>query len=160
MMKNSRDRPVSEIEIIANNKNKNYKKELFIMKKNIAKVLSIVLAIITVFSTSAVGLTASAASNTSYSSYNAPENSGDYAYWNGSKVVKSSSTTKDEIRWIQAAINNCIANEGLKTSYIAVDGSFGPGSKTATIAFQKAAGLTADGSFGPDSIKKMKSILL
>lgn len=129
------------------------------MKKNFTKVLSIVLAMITIFSTSAMCLTASAASNTSYSSYNAPENSGDYAYWNGSKVVKSSSTSKDEIRWIQAAINYCIAREGLNTSYIAVDGSFGPGSKTATIAFQKAAGLTADGSFGPASIKKMKSVL-
>lgn len=129
------------------------------MKKNITKVLSIVLALVTIFSTSAIGLTASAANNTSYTSYDAPENSGDYAYWNGSKVVKSSSTTKSEICWIQAAINYCIANEGLKTSYIAVDGSFGPGSKTATIAFQKAAGLTADGSFGPSTIVKMKSVL-
>ncbi len=129
------------------------------MKKNITKIISIVLAIITVFSTCAIGLTASAASNTNYSSYNAPENSGDYAYWSGKKVVKSSSITKDEIRWMQATLNYCIAKEGLKTSYIAVDGSFGPGSKTATIAFQKAAGLTADGSFGPSTIKKMKSIL-
>lgn len=129
------------------------------MKKNVTKVLSIVLAILTVFSTSSIGLTASAASNTSYNNYDAPEDSGDYAYWNGSRVVKSSCTTKNEIRWIQAAINYCIAREGLKTSYIAVDGSFGPGSKTATIAFQKAAGLTADGSFGPATIKKMKSIL-
>lgn len=127
--------------------------------KNIIKFLSIALVIVTVFSTSAIGLTASAASNTDYKSHNAPEDSGDYAYWNGSRVVKSGSTTKDEICWIQAAINNCIANEGLKTSYIAVDGSFGPGSKKATIAFQKAAGLTADGSFGPSSIKKMKAIL-
>jgi peptidoglycan hydrolase-like protein with peptidoglycan-binding domain len=160
-MKHSRDRPISKIEKIANCKNNdyNFNNELFNMKKNITKVLSIILAIITIFSTSAIGLTASAASNTSYSSYNAPENSGDYAYWNGSKVVKSSSTTKDEIRWIQAAINYCIAREGLNTSYIAVDGSFGPGSKTATIAFQKAAGLTADGSFGPASIQKMKSVL-
>lgn len=129
------------------------------MKKNITKVLSIVLAIITIFSTFAIGLTASAASNTNYSSYNSPENSGDYAYWNGSKVVKSSSTTKDEICWIQSALNYCIAKEGLKTSYIAVDGSFGPGSKKATIAFQKAAGLSEDGSFGPASIQKMKKIL-
>lgn len=129
------------------------------MKKNITKVISIVLAMITIFSTSAMCLTASAASNTSYSSYNSPENSGDYAYWNGTRVVKSSSTTKDEIRWMQAVLNYCIAKEGLKTSYIAVDGSFGPGSKTATIAFQGAAGLTADGSFGPGTIKKMKSIL-
>ncbi len=129
------------------------------MKKNFTKVLSIALAMITIFSTSVVSVTASAASNTNYSRYNSPENSGDYAYWNGSKVVKSSSTTKDEIRWMQAALNNCIAKEGLKTSYISVDGSFGPASKTATIAFQKAVGLKADGSFGPATIQKMKSIL-
>ena len=129
------------------------------MKKNFTKVLSIVMAIVTIFSTSMIGMTAFAASNTGYSSYNAPENSGDYAYWNGSKVVKSGSTTKEEIKWMQAAINYCIAREGLKTSYIDVDGSFGPGSKAATIAFQKAGGLSADGSFGPATIKKMKSIL-
>lgn len=129
------------------------------MKKNITKILSIVLAMVTIFSTSAMSMTAFAASNTNYWNYDAPENSGDYAYWNGSKVVKSGSTTKDEIRWMQAAINYCIAKEGLKTSYIDVDGSFGPGSKKATIAFQKAAGLSADGSFGPSTIKKMKSIL-
>jgi murein DD-endopeptidase MepM/ murein hydrolase activator NlpD len=127
------------------------------MKKTITKITSIILVLVTICSMFTIA--ASAASNTNYSSYNSPENSGDYAYWNGSKVVKSSTTTKDEIKWMQAAINNCIAYEGLKTSYIAVDGSFGPGSKTATIAFQKAAGLTADGSFGPATIKKMKNVL-
>lgn len=129
------------------------------MKKNIARILSIVLPIITIFSTGAINSTVSMASNTSYSSYNSPENSGDYAYWSGSKVVKSNSTTKDEIRWMQAALNYCIAREGLKTSYLSVDGSFGPASKKATIAFQRAANLKADGSFGPSTIKKMKNIL-
>ncbi|MBO5934196.1 MAG: M23 family metallopeptidase [Clostridia bacterium] len=130
------------------------------MKKKIIKVMSIALALISVFTASTIGMVASAANNTTnYKSYNAPEDSGDYAYWSGSAVVKSGSTTKDEIRWMQAALNNCIANEGLKTSYLDVDGSFGPASKTATTAFQKAAGLTADGSFGPATIKKMKSVL-
>ena len=130
------------------------------MKKEIIKVMSIALALITEFTASTIGMVASAANNTTnYKSYDAPEDSGDYAYWSGSAVVKSGSTTKDEIRWMQAALNNCIANEGLKTSYLDVDGSFGPASKTATTAFQKAAGLTADGSFGPATIKKMKSVL-
>lgn len=88
-----------------------------------------------------------------------PENSGDYAYWNGSRMVKSNSTTKDEIRWMQEALNWCIVIEGLNASTLTVDGSFGPASKKTTIAFQKAAGLTADGSFGPATIQKMKSIV-
>lgn len=129
------------------------------MNKKMKKLISLVLIVMTLLSANILCLTASAASNTNYSSYNAPENSGDYAYWNGSKVVKSGSTTNNEIKWMQAAINYCIAKEGLKTSYLSVDGSFGPASKTATIAFQKAAGLTSDGSFGPTTIKKMKSVL-
>lgn len=97
--------------------------------------------------------------DSNYSSYNEPENSGDYAYWNGSKVVRSSSTSKKEVKWMQAALNNCIKNEGLKADYIDVDGSFGPATKKATEKFQKAAKLTVDGSFGPATIKKMKSVL-
>lgn len=130
------------------------------MKKSIKKVISILMAIVTIFSVSAVTLTVSAANySTNYSSYDSPENSGDYAYWNGKKVVKSSSTTKDEIRWMQAALNYCIKYKGLKASYLNIDGSFGPACKTATLAFQKKYGLSADGSFGPSTIKKMKSIL-
>ncbi|WP_213422650.1 N-acetylmuramoyl-L-alanine amidase [Bhargavaea massiliensis] len=40
-----------------------------------------------------------------------------------------------------------------------VDGSFGPGSRTAAIAFQKKYGLTPDGYFGPSSQAKMASLL-
>lgn len=130
------------------------------MKNSIKKVISILMAIVTIFSVSAVTLTASAANySTNYSSYDSPENSGDYAYWNGKKVVKSSSTTKDEIRWMQAALNYCIKYNGLKASYLNIDGSFGPACKTATLAFQKKYSLSADGSFGPSTIKKMKSVL-
>lgn len=130
------------------------------MKKSIKKVISILMAIVTIFSVSAVTLTASAANySTNYSSHDSPENSGDYAYWNGKKVVKSSSTTKDEVIWIQTALNYCIKYRGLKASYLNIDGSFGPACKKATLAFQKAYGLSADGSFGPSTIKKMKSVL-
>lgn len=104
-------------------------------------------------------LTASAASVSSSLGYDQPENSGDYAYWNGSKVVKSSSTTKNEIKWMQSALNYCISKEGLSATKLTVDGSFGPASKNATIKFQKATGLNADGSFGPSTIKKMKAVL-
>jgi peptidoglycan hydrolase-like protein with peptidoglycan-binding domain len=107
-------------------------------------------------------LTVSAASNsgnTNYSKFDQPETKGDYAYYNGSKSVKSKSTTTSEIKWMQAALNYCVKNEGLNTAYISVDGSFGPASKKAALAFQKAAKLTQDGSFGPDTIKKMISVL-
>ncbi|WP_213422649.1 peptidoglycan-binding domain-containing protein [Bhargavaea massiliensis] len=40
-----------------------------------------------------------------------------------------------------------------------VDGSFGPGSRSAAIAFQKKYGLTPDGYFGPSSQAKMASLL-
>lgn len=121
------------------------------------RILSLVLIIITIASMSM--LSTSAAVTSDYSKYNQPESSGDYAYWNGKKVVKSSSTTKDEIKWMQAAMNYCIDKEGLNASKLDVDGSFGPSSKKTATAFQKAAGLSADGSFGPATIKKMKSVL-
>ncbi|KZE38791.1 hypothetical protein AV656_07770 [Bhargavaea cecembensis] len=42
---------------------------------------------------------------------------------------------------------------------MAIDGSFGYGSRTAAIAFQKKYGLTPDGYFGPSSQQKMASLL-
>ncbi len=131
--------------------------ERMILVKNLKKVIAVVLCLITVFSV--MSISASAASVSASLGYNEAEDSGDYAYWNGSKVVKSSSTTKDEIKWMQAALNRCISKEGLSATKLTIDGSFGPASKNATIAFQKAVGLSADGSFGPATIKKMKSIL-
>ena len=125
--------------------------------KKVLSLLLVLTMVLGMFSASTVF--ASAASVSSSLGYDQPENSGDYAYWNGSKVVKSSSTSKDEIKWMQKALNYCIANEGLSATKLTIDGSFGPASKKATIAFQKAAGLTADGSFGPATIKKMKTIL-
>lgn len=95
---------------------------------------------------------------TSYSSYTAPSSS-DYAYWDGSKVVKASGTTTSEIKWMQAALNYCIVNNGLSASKLTVDGSFGPSSKTTTTAFQKKFGLSADGSFGSATIARMKEVL-
>ena len=90
---------------------------------------------------------------------NQPEDSGDYAYFNGSKMVKSKSTTKDEVKWMQTALNYCIKNRGLNATTLRVDGDFGKATKSATIAFQKATGLDPDGSFGPSTIRKMKSVL-
>ncbi len=128
------------------------------MLKNLKKAIVLLLCLITIFSMMSISVSA-ANYTTNYSKYNNPENSGDYAQWNGKKVVKSSSTSKDEIRWMQAAINYCITYEGLSATKLDVDGSFGPASKTATKAFQKVAGLTQDGSFGPATIKKMKNVL-
>lgn len=126
------------------------------MKKIFSMVLCLIIFSTTLLSTS---ISVSAATISSSLGYNEPENSGDYAYWNGSKVVKSSSTSKNEIKWMQAALNYCINYEGLSATKLSIDGSFGPASKKATLAFQKASGLSADGSFGPATIKKMKSIL-
>ena len=128
------------------------------MNKTFKRILATVLVIMTVISTGALGLNAFAA-DMNFRGRNEPENSGDYAYCSGSRVVRSSSTSVDEVKWMQAAINYCIKYEGLKASYIDVDGSFGPKSKEATTKFQRAAKLSADGKFGPATIKKMKSVL-
>ena len=102
--------------------------------------------------------TSTTSTTTSYSSYTAPTST-DYAYWDGSKVVKASGTTTSEIKWMQAALNYCIVNKGLSASKLTVDGSFGPASKTTTTAFQKKFGLSADGSFGSATIARMKEVL-
>ena len=127
------------------------------MKLSAKKVISLLLSLVTVCMLAVpMAFPASAALQTSL---NRPEDSGDYAYWNGSKMVCSSSTQTTEIKWMQTALNYCITNLGLNATKLTVDGSFGPATKSATIAFQKAYGLTADGSFGPDTIKKMKNVV-
>ena len=130
------------------------------MKRRFRKSISLILVVITLLSTLSVfAVSASAASYpTNYSSYDTPE-SNDFARYNGSKMVKGSNTNKNEVKWIQAALNFCIANRGLKASYLTVDGDFGKNSKNATVAFQKAYGLSADGSFGGATITKMKAVL-
>ena len=96
--------------------------------------------------------------NTNYSQYSAPSSS-DYAYWNGSRVVRAPGTTASEIAWMQASLNWCIANRGLQTPYVEIDSSLGPACRVGIIAFQKAAGLNPDGSFGPATIQCMKDVL-
>lgn len=123
-------------------------------KKIIALILSIA-ALCSVFTVSAMA----ADYTTKYKAFSQPSTSGDYAYWNGSKVVRASGTTVSEVKWMQAALNYCIVNKGLSATKLDVDGSFGPASKKATTAFQKKYGLSADGSFGPATIKKMISVL-
>lgn len=106
----------------------------------------------------ALAMTASAANYTSsYWNYTEPSGA-DYAYWNGKKMVKHSGTWTTNIKWMQASLNWCIRNKGLSASLLDVDGSFGPASKKATIAFQRKFGLSADGSFGPSTIQKMKDV--
>ena len=122
----------------------------------IRRAISLFLAIVTLIGAfSVLALPTSAANySTNYSSYNQPEDN-DYAR----RGAKGSGTVKDEIKWIQAALNYLIKYRGLNASYLDVDGSFGPATEKATKAYQKAYGLSADGSFGPASIQKMKQVL-
>ena len=63
------------------------------------------------------------------------------------------------IRWVQAALNHCIEQEGLEADPLAVDGHFGPCSQRATAAFQKAAGLVDDGCLNTDTVQAMIAVL-
>ena len=132
------------------------------------RVIAVVLCLITVFS--CFGICTYAASVSDSLGYNVPENSGDWAQY---KSKRSSSTTKDEVKWMQKAINYCIDNRGLTgiSKKLSVDGDFGALSRDATKAFQKAVNkaiskkklsiskLDEDGSFGPATIKAMKTVL-
>lgn len=136
--------------------------------KNLKKVIAVVLCIVTVFS--CFSICAYAANVSDSLGHNVPENSGDWAKY---KSKRSSSTTKDEVKWMQKAINYCIDNRGLTgiSKKLSVDGDFGALSRDATKTFQKAVNtaiankklsiskLDVDGSFGPATIKAMKTVL-
>lgn len=90
---------------------------------------------------------------------NAPDDSGDFIYWDGTEAISSDTICCEKIVWMQNALNWCIEHEGLEADTLAVDGKFGPASQQATDAFQEAAGLPHDGSFGPLTIQTMKQII-
>ncbi len=137
------------------------------MKKT-KSIIAIILCMLTLFSM--VSVSASAVSQSS-SLGNEAEDSGDYMYYNGSKMVKSSTTSKEEVKWAQNCLNFCMKFEGLSGTQLSVDGDFGKLSKAATLAFQKAVNkaisngklsftkLAEDGSFGSKTIQAMKKIL-
>ena len=125
------------------------------MKKCI-RILSLLLSVV-MLTGLLTTVTFAANYTTNYKQYSTPSSS-DYAYWDGSRVVRASGTTASEMKWMQASLNWCIANLGLNANYLEVDGSMGPASRTTVIAFQKAAGLTADGSFGPACTETMEDI--
>lgn len=125
------------------------------MKKCI-RILSLLLSVV-MLTGLLTTVTSAANYTTNYKQYSTPSSS-DYAYWDGSRVVRASGTTASEMKWMQASLNWCIANLGLNANYLEVDGSMGPASRTTVIAFQKAAGLTADGSFGPACTETMEDI--
>lgn len=136
--------------------------------KNLKKVIALVLCLVTVFS--CFSICAYAANVSDSLGHNVPEESGDWAMY---KSKRSSSTTKDEVKWMQKAINYCIDNRGLTgiSKKLSVDGDFGSLSKAATLTFQKAVNkaiankklslskLKEDGQFGPATIKAMKIVL-
>lgn len=128
-----------------------------IMKKKTSRVASLALALLLIVNM--IAASASAANyTTNYQQYSAPSSS-DFAYWNGSRVVRASGTTISEVKWMQAALNYCIVYKGLNATKLDVDGSFGPASKATALAFQRTYGLEQDGSFGPSTIQKMKTVL-
>ena len=66
-------------------------------------------------------------------------------YYNSSSVM-----TGDDVRWVQAVLYRL----GFA---VTIDGSFGPGTKTAIQQFQSAYGLTVDGSCGPTTRSKLRT---
>lgn len=127
------------------------------MKLKLKKIVIIVIVFITY--QNIVILNVNAANYTAnYKNYTTPSSS-DYAYWNGSKVVKSAGTTVPEIKWMQATLNYVIAYKGISASKLDVDGSYGPLTRKACLAFQKKYRLSQDGSFGKNTIAKMKNVL-
>ncbi len=126
------------------------------MKKAISLMLAIIIITSIVLASTPTVSAAQATSN--YSQFSAPSSS-DYAYWNGSRMVKASGTTTSEVKWMQAAMNACIDYHLIDGVKLSVDGSFGPASKAMTIKFQRATALTQDGSFGPATISKMKQTI-
>lgn len=133
-----------------------FNNERIIIMKRFLALLTAFLVLCSTFG--ALAMTASAANYTSsYWNYTEPSGA-DYAYWNGKRMVKHSGTWTTNIKWMQASLNWCIRNKGLSASLLDVDGSFGPASKKATIAFQRKFGLSADGSFGPSTIQRMKDV--
>ncbi len=58
----------------------------------------------------------------------------------------------EDVKWLQDNLNHKC---NIKTD---VDGSYGNGTRTSVITFQKKYGLDSDGFFGPASLSKMKSL--
>ena len=76
-------------------------------------------------------------------------NPDDYPVPTRSLFYTSPVKTGDDVRWVQAVL--------VKLGYnIAIDGSFGPATRDAVKAFQKAQGLTQDGSCGEITRGKLK----
>ena len=66
---------------------------------------------------------------------------------------------QEQIKWMQAALNRCIAAEGLVAEPLEVDGHFGPASRKTTAAFQRAAGLADDGELNALTVRTMIRVL-
>ena len=88
---------------------------------------------------------------------------GDYANYNASGVGRVSDvsatlrkgSTGDGVRALQHALNQLgYGNSGTKS----LDGSFGSGTRSAVIAFQRAMGLSGDGVVGSATKAKFKSL--
>ncbi len=138
------------------------------MKKS-KSLLAIFLCVLTLFSV--LSISASAASISS-SLGNEAESSGDWVRYRNGRMEKSATTTKDEVKWVQRAINYLIDNRGLTgVAKLSDDGDFGQKSHSAVLAAQKAINkaiakkklnlskLSEDASAGPATIKALKHVL-
>ena len=139
------------------------------MKKTKA-IIAVILCVLTFFSTMCIS--ASAANVSASLGYNEAESSGDWVQYKNGKMVKSGSTTKDEVKWVQRSINYMIDNRGLTgVTKLSIDGDFGKLSSAAILAFQKAVNkaiagkklsiskLAEDSSCGPATIAAIKKVL-
>lgn len=119
--------------------------------------VSVLLFILLIANTNVVHAASNTGSN--YWNYSEPSDTNDYAYWNGRSVVKSPSTTTNEIKWMQSSMNYLIDVGYIKGSKLAVDGSFGPASANLCGVLQSKLNIKSDKSFGPTTIKSVKSLL-
>lgn len=139
------------------------------MKKT-KSIIAIILCMLTLFSTMSISV--SAASVSSSLGYNELDDSGDWVQCKNGKMNKSSSTTKDEVKYFQKAINYMIDNRGLKgISHLSIDGDYAKLSAAACLAFQKAVNkaiangklsiskISEDSSCGSQTINALKHVL-
>lgn len=133
-------------------------------------LIAITICLLTLFSTMCMPV--SAASVSASLRHNELEDSGDWIQCKKGIMSKSGSTTIDEVKYFQEAINYMIDNRGLTgISHLSIDGDYAKLSAAACLAFQKAVNkaiasgklsiskLSEDSSCGSQTIRAIKHVL-